>query len=139
MAKVREHLQRVMTEGAGVVRSAESLADATRAVGAVADLVGASAPTDRARGELANLATAAASLLSSATVRCETRGAHARSDYPDADPRWRRRIVHVGDRAALLQCEPLDGDPADAALAGGAPAGGDPAGGAGAEPSVPRR
>ena len=139
VAKVREHLQRVMTEGAGVVRSAESLADATRAVGAVADLVGASAPTDRARGELANLATAAASLLSSATVRCETRGAHARSDYPDADPRWRRRIVHVGDRVALLQCEPLDGAPADGVPAGGAPAGGDPAGGAGAEPSVPRR
>ena len=57
---------------------------------------------DCAHGELANLATAAASLLRSAELRCETRGAHARSDHPRASERWRRRIVHTGDGVILV-------------------------------------
>ncbi len=73
-----------MIEGAGVVRSAGSLA----AAGATVEALGAemgpapARPTGR-HGELANLVTAAASVLRSATVRCETRGAHARSDHPE--------------------------------------------------------
>jgi L-aspartate oxidase len=106
VAKTREHLQRLMTEGAGVVRSAASLAVATGAVDAVGAEVGRATAADRAHGELANLVVAARSLLASATVRAETRGAHARSDFPEASDRWRRRIVHVGDRVGLLRAEP---------------------------------
>ncbi len=64
--------------------------------------MGDGTPADRAHGELANLVTAAASVLRSATVRRETRGAHARSDYPEASDRWRRRIVHDADGVAVL-------------------------------------
>ncbi len=92
-----------MTEGAGVVRSAESLAAAGRTVDAIGAAIGGGHPADRAHGELANLVTAARSLLSSAAVRHETRGAHARSDHPEASERWRRRIVHVGDGVVLLR------------------------------------
>ncbi len=106
MAKAREHLQRLMTDGAGVVRSADSLTAAGRAVGAIGEATGGGAPTDRAHGELANLVTAARCLLSSALVRCETRGAHARSDHPLAVERWRRRIVQVGGQVTLLRPEP---------------------------------
>lgn len=53
--------------------------------------------SDRTGGELANLVTAATCLLRSATLRTETRGAHARSDFPAPDERWHRRIVHVGE------------------------------------------
>jgi L-aspartate oxidase len=106
VAKTREHLQRLMTEGAGVVRSAGSLTAAARAIGAIGSAVGEGTPPDRAHGELANLVTAARSLLSSAAVRCETRGAHARSDHPVALDHWRRRIAHVGDRVVLLRREP---------------------------------
>jgi L-aspartate oxidase len=95
-----------MTDGAGVVRSAESLAASGRAIDAIGAAVGTATPPDRAHGELANLVTAARSLLSSAMVRTETRGAHARSDHPEASERWRRRIVHVGDEVALLRREP---------------------------------
>jgi L-aspartate oxidase len=106
VTKTRDQLQRLMTEGAGVVRSAESLAASGRAVDAIGAAVGAATPPDRARGELANLVTAARSLLSSAMVRTETRGAHARSDHPESSERWRRRIVHIGDEAVLLRPEP---------------------------------
>ena len=91
-----------MIEGAGVVRSASSLAAAGATVEALGAEMAAAGPSDRAHGELANLVTAAASVLRSATVRCETRGAHARSDHPDADDRWRRRIVHDAGGVAVL-------------------------------------
>jgi L-aspartate oxidase len=102
VVKARDELQRAMITGAGVVRSAESLDAAAAAVLGIADQVGNGVPPDRAHGELANLVTAATSVLSSASVRCETRGAHARSDFPVAADRWRRRIVHTSDGAALL-------------------------------------
>jgi L-aspartate oxidase len=102
VTKARDQLQRAMIEGAGVVRSAESLVTAARAVEAVAVAAGPGTPPDRAHGELANLATAAASLLRSAELRCETRGAHARSDHPRASERWRRRIVHTGNGVILV-------------------------------------
>jgi L-aspartate oxidase len=96
VAKARDQLQRAMTEGAGVVRSAGSLARAGATVSEVAAALDDGAPVDRARGELANLVTAAASVLASATLRTETRGAHARSDYPEPSDAWRCRIVHGG-------------------------------------------
>ncbi len=102
VAKTRDRLQRTMTEGAGVVRSADSLAGAGSVVDAIGSAVGHGTPVDRAHGELANLVTAAGSVLRSATVRCETRGAHARSDHPDTLDEWRCRIVHSGDRIAIL-------------------------------------
>ena len=116
VAKAREHLQRSMTEGAGVVRSADSLAAAGTAVGAIDAEVGGATPPDRSHGELANLITAARSLLSSATVRCETRGAHARSDHPEPSDRWRRRIVHIGGEVVLFPLEPGTPEPASQAF-----------------------
>jgi L-aspartate oxidase len=95
-AKGRERLQRAMTEGAGVLRSAASL----EAAATVVDPMGAVAPSSPEEGELANLAVVARAVLVSAAARAETRGAHARVEYPDADPSWRCRLVH-GDAALL--------------------------------------
>jgi L-aspartate oxidase len=100
-AKTRDRLQRAMTDGAGVVRSADSLARAGRTVATVA-AVATGAPVDRAHGELANLVTAARSVLESATLRAETRGAHARSDFPQVSDAWRCRIVHGSGPGAVL-------------------------------------
>jgi len=103
LAKGRDRLQRAMTEGAGVLRSAASLQAAARAVATVeAECLGAGAGpgvasdpgVGRARGELANLVELSWALLRAADARLETRGAHARREYPDRDPAWRRRIVH---------------------------------------------
>ena len=96
ITKLRDTLQRAMTRGAGVVRSAESLAGA-RAV--VEDTAAALAPSgvsaaSVAAGELTNLLQLADALLASADLRAESRGAHARREYPETDPAWRRRLVH---------------------------------------------
>jgi L-aspartate oxidase len=104
--KTRDRLQRLMIEGAGVVRSAGSLAAAGTSLETLAAEMGEGTPADRAHGELANLVTAAASLLRSATVRRETRGAHARRDHPEASGRWRRRIVHDAGGVAVLAGPP---------------------------------
>jgi L-aspartate oxidase len=91
--KLRDSLQRALTRGAGVVRSAQSLAMARTVVEDTAAALG-----DRTGsvgvGELANLCQLADALLASALARMESRGAHARREYPDTDPSWRRRLVH---------------------------------------------
>ncbi len=93
VTKSRHRLQRAMTEGAGVLRSTESLATAA---GEVADVAATAAawPAGRAAGEVANLAAVATALLRAADARVETRGAHARVEYPQSRPEWRRRLVH---------------------------------------------
>jgi L-aspartate oxidase len=92
VTKMRDILQRAMTRGAGVVRSAASLETAR---GAVDDLAGALGERDRSvgRGELANLLQLADALLEAALARTESRGAHARVEFPQTDPSWRRRQV----------------------------------------------
>jgi L-aspartate oxidase len=102
--KERDRLQRTMIEGAGVVRSARSLAGAAETVEEVAATLESAhgLPSQRDHGELANLVAAGRALLAAATLRTETRGAHARSDFPATDEHWRRRIVHSGDRVAVL-------------------------------------
>ena len=93
VAKLRDSLQRTMTGGAGVVRSARSLAEAAEGV---ADLAGALGDRTASvgAGELGNLLQLGDALLASARARTESRGAHARSDHPQTDPHWRRRLIH---------------------------------------------
>ncbi len=93
VAKLRDSLQRTMTSGAGVVRSAHSLDGAAEGVAEVATALG-DRTVSVAAGELGNLLQLADALLVSARSRTESRGAHSRSDYPDTVPRWRVRQVH---------------------------------------------
>jgi L-aspartate oxidase len=93
VTKLRDTLQRALTLGAGVVRSAESL----RAARAVVDETGSAlgdGVASAGAGELVNLLRLADALLDAALVRTESRGAHARREYTHTDPAWRRRIVH---------------------------------------------
>jgi len=91
--KLRTLLQRSMTEGAGVSRSAESLAGAARIVSDVRGHL-ARMPLNRASAELDNLCRLSEALLESASMREETRGAHSRREFPDARREWERRLVH---------------------------------------------
>ena len=82
--KRRDTLQRAMTEGAGVLRSAASL----QSTAAVIDTI---ATADDP--ELANLACLARALVTSAEARQESRGAHTRTDFPETSPAFERRLV----------------------------------------------
>jgi L-aspartate oxidase len=72
----RAELQEAMTAGAGVLRSAESLALAAGRASAAVD------GGDVAAHERRNLQTVAQALCAAATAREETRGAHARVEFP---------------------------------------------------------
>jgi L-aspartate oxidase len=100
-AAARSELQRAMTEGAGVLRDAGSLATTAKLV---ADLA---ARTSSAAGpetwETTNLVTIATALVDAAERRTETRGCHWREDFPDRDDdRWRVRWVNRLDRDGRL-------------------------------------
>ncbi|MFG3141089.1 L-aspartate oxidase [Streptomyces sp. NPDC048211] len=98
----RSTIQRIMTRGAGVVRSADSLA---RAADELEDLhrsaflkAGAAEPKDAVPGveawEVTNLLLVARVLVAAARRREETRGCHWRDDRPERDDEnWRRHLV----------------------------------------------
>ncbi|MEV0239620.1 L-aspartate oxidase [Streptomyces sp. NPDC050674] len=100
-AQARFTIQRIMTDGAGVLRSAGSLAKAadqlqrlhTDAREALAEN-GATAEAGVDTWEATNLLCVARVLVAAALLREETRGCHWREDRPERDdPAWRRHIV----------------------------------------------
>uniref|UniRef100_A0AAU2VUY5 L-aspartate oxidase n=1 Tax=Streptomyces sp. NBC_00008 TaxID=2903610 RepID=A0AAU2VUY5_9ACTN len=100
--EARSTIQRIMTRGAGVVRSADSLA---RAAEELEDLhrsaflkAGAAEPKDAEPGveawEVTNLLLVSRVLVAAARQREETRGCHWREDRPERDDEnWRRHLV----------------------------------------------
>ncbi|MEU9509491.1 L-aspartate oxidase [Micromonospora sp. NPDC048170] len=100
-AEATPTLQRAMTRGAGVLRSAETLA------GTAAVLTGLGEGRGRPRTadwEATNLITVASALVAAAYARRETRGCHWREDFPTADERWHGHLVGaIGARGRLTQ------------------------------------
>jgi L-aspartate oxidase len=97
----REALQRAMTRGAGVLRSAESL----RATAATLREVGDGAfGTGTAAWELTNLVTVASALVAAGYARRETRGCHWREDFPSPDDVWLGHVLGaIGSDGSLTQ------------------------------------
>lgn len=100
-AEARFTIQRIMTEGAGVLRSAASLAAAadrlerlhTEALEAL-EGNGKIAEPGVDTWETTNLLCVARVLVAAARLRRETRGCHWREDHPGRDDaHWRRHIV----------------------------------------------
>ncbi|UWE12974.1 L-aspartate oxidase [Actinacidiphila bryophytorum] len=100
-SEARFEVQRIMTAGAGVLRSAESL---TVAAGALERLHTAAVEAYDREGKTAepcvetwestNLSLVARVLVAAARRREETRGCHWREDRPERDDRdWRRHLV----------------------------------------------
>ncbi|GAA1135200.1 L-aspartate oxidase [Kribbella jejuensis] len=82
-ADVVPELQRAMTVGAGVIRSAAGLAEAGDTIGKLTELPAGEPGTPA--WEATNLVTVASALIAAATAREESRGAHWREDHPDRD------------------------------------------------------
>ncbi|MFF9688883.1 L-aspartate oxidase [Streptomyces sp. NPDC014623] len=127
-AESRTTIQRIMTRGAGVIRSAGSLATAAEELEALQQAAAdGDAPKDAVPGveawEATNLLLVSRVLVAAAREREETRGCHWREDRPDRDDAaWRRHlvvriapdrqpVVRTTDGAAFPPVRP--GDPAD--------------------------
>jgi len=110
-AAIRPELAAAMTEGAGVLRSAASLATA----GTVLEELGSRAigSPSPAAWEATDLHDVATALVAAATLRAETRGAHWREDHPTAEPDW---LGHLVTTAAGTVFQPLVTPPADPTL-----------------------
>ncbi|MEV7614696.1 L-aspartate oxidase [Streptomyces sp. NPDC089799] len=131
-ATARLEIQRIMTGGAGVLRSQDSLrgaADALESLYAAAlhdlETHGKTAEPGVDTWEATNLLCVSRVLVAAALRREETRGCHWREDHPDRDdPAWRRHLVvrlSRTQRRALVVTETGTADFPPTRTPGGAP------------------
>ncbi|NHC15788.1 L-aspartate oxidase [Motilibacter sp. E257] len=118
-AGVRPRLQRAMSDGAGVLRSAATLSATLDAIDELSGPVSGEPCTEC--WEATNLLTVSAALASAAVLREETRGSHWREDFPGRDDEaWRMHLVTTLEDGRLhVRREPLR-SPEAPAVAGAA-------------------
>jgi L-aspartate oxidase len=110
-AEIRPNLQAVMTEQAGVLRSADGLVSALTELSALA---GKDGEIGTAAWETTNLLTISTALAEAAYLREETRGSHWREDHPVRDDeRWsghvEARLTPEGLDLSFHPAPPTDG------------------------------
>jgi L-aspartate oxidase len=110
-------VRRLMWEQVGLVRDAAGL-DA-----AVDELERLAAAHPRAAGEARNLLAVGRLVAEAARERRESRGGHYRSDYPESDPAWQRRLFLTAAADGSARFEPAEPilEPALAAAGGRLP------------------
>ena len=116
---IRSILPKLMSKSLGLVRDAEGLRQAQEAIQVWMEELGMDLDTPapiyadnaltREGLEVWNLLTLGALTVQSALQRTESRGAHFRQDYPQADPNW---IAHSGISKKGWQKIPLPGNTA---------------------------
>jgi fumarate reductase (CoM/CoB) subunit A len=96
-----DHLRGVMGRKVGLVRSSEGLNVAIREITEVREAAKRLPIHSQAEliaaVELGDLCESALACAKSAACRTESRGAHYRADFPDADPAWIRTVLYDGN------------------------------------------
>jgi len=90
--RLRARLRDLTWDRVGILRSAESLAQAQKALDEMAEEVSLTPGGQREAAELWNMLTVARLVVRAAALRTESRGAHYRTDYPETDDSWQRRV-----------------------------------------------
>jgi L-aspartate oxidase len=85
------NLQSLMWDKVGIIRSNKSLKEAATILAAWESLLPQT--SDRPSYELNNLVLCARLVTEAALLRKESRGAHFRTDFPQASPEWQQHIV----------------------------------------------
>jgi L-aspartate oxidase len=98
---IRAELAQAMSAGAGVLRSAASLAVADKTLDDLGGRVHAEPGPDA--WQATNLHTVARALVTAAALRAETRGSHWREDYPATRDELRGHVVSRLTRDGTLQ------------------------------------
>ncbi len=102
LAELRAMLQRTMSQQAGVVRDETGLRGAASAIEAILRKLPESEAGGRDLWELWNMALAASAIVTAATLRQESRGAHYRSDFPEPNPALAGRHLAFGGPAGQV-------------------------------------
>jgi succinate dehydrogenase / fumarate reductase flavoprotein subunit len=116
---VREEMETVMMEKVGIFRNEHDLCVAVAKLKELRERMGELRVRDRSRGfntellgilELGNLVDLAYLTAVSARTRTESRGAHARDDFPDRDDeRWlKHSLAWLQEKEAVVGTRPVD-------------------------------
>ncbi|MNS06522.1 L-aspartate oxidase [compost metagenome] len=97
LAAMRAELQAEMWEHVGLLRREEGLQEALTRIKAWQDVLASAPPEGAPREfwELRNLVTAARLITEAALWRKESRGVHARTDYPEMDESCRKHFIQA--------------------------------------------
>jgi L-aspartate oxidase len=106
-------VRRLMWEKVGLVRDEAGLS------AALDELNGLAAGHPGAAGEARNLLWVARLVTAAALARQESRGGHFRSDFPEVDPAWQRRLFLVAAKDGSARIEEPHAPALVAAAAGG--------------------
>ena len=98
LADIRNSLRSLMWRHVGVERSGASLSEAADTVASWCRYVLPRQFANPQGWQLQNLLEVGRLMIQAATARCETRGVHVRSDFPESSPAWHRHLCWQRDR-----------------------------------------
>jgi len=100
VSSLRNRVRRTMWDDVGILRNGDFLGNALSEFKALAD--------EQISSKARNFLNAAMLVTRAALWREESRGAHFRTDFPEANDKWRVHSIIQRDRSEVAQVEQLD-------------------------------
>lgn len=97
-SEYEKEIKEIMNKQAGIVRSEEGLSTAKKQIDSILTELSDARCRSVAQCQVLNMATIAKLVVDSALKRTESRGAHYRTDFPEAKDEWKKNINCVSRR-----------------------------------------